>query len=207
MSGISSGLLSRLTNDSRIAALFAPDPRDERCLMSRVVVAVAFVVCACVVANAEEPPALPKDVPPVVGTAVATAPTSPDGDKWSINLSVPKVKWEIVGEKRPKIDWPRFSVTAEGASLTLPMTYHPATQLSEIAQNRILDLKGKRLSREEALKRLASSTPVLVSVSGRMPDPFYLQCTKPDTLIVVLGIPSSPAPEYLPQQASPSQVD
>ena len=31
-----------------------------------------------------------------------------------------------------------------------------------------------------------------------MPDPFYLQCTKPDALIVVLGIPSYPAPELLP---------
>lgn len=98
-------------------------------------------------------------------------------------------------------------MTAEGANLTLPMTYHPATQLSEISQNRILDLKKNRLSREEALKRLASSTPVLVSVSGRMPDPFYLQCTKPDTLIVVLGIPSSPAPDLLPQPASPQQAD
>jgi hypothetical protein len=170
--------------------------------MTRIVVAVAFVVCACVVANADEPPALPKDVPPVVGTAVAIPPTPSDGDKWSIKLSVPKVRWEVVGEERPKIDWPEFKTNVEDASLTLSMAYGPESQLNEIAQNRILDMKGKRLHREEALKRLASSTPVLVSVSGRRPDPFYLQTTKPDTLVVVLGIPSSPAPELLPQPAS-----
>jgi len=142
---------------------------------------------------------LPKDVPPVIGTAVAIASsTSGDDGQWSIRLVVPKVAWEVVGEERPKIEWPEFNVTVEEAVLKLPMKYHPATQLSDNAQNRILDLTGRRLTREESEKRLVSNTTVLVSVSGRMPDPFYLQCTKPDTLIVVLGIPACPAPELLP---------
>ena len=98
-------------------------------------------------------------------------------------------------------------VEVEEATLDLKMHYDPATQLAADAQNRVLDLKGKRLSADEIFERLDRKTPVLVSVSGRMPDPFYLQCTKPDTLIVVLGIPSSPAPELLPQPASPPQVD
>ena len=39
---------------------------------------------------------------------------------------------------------------------------------------------------------------VLVSVSGEMPDPFYLRCVKPDTLIVLLGLPSSREYNLLP---------
>ena len=175
--------------------------------MTRVIFAGACVACACAVASADEPTALPKDVPPVVGTAIVLAPAGSDDDDWSIKLTVPKVRWEIVGEERPKRDWPEFKVTAESASLTLPMAYKRASQLNEIAQNRILDVKGRRLSREQALQYLASSQPVLVSASGRMPDAYYLQCTKPDTLIVVLGIPSAPAADLLPQRASSSEVD
>lgn len=173
--------------------------------MIRVIATTALVICSCVATNGDEPSSLPKDVPPVVGTAVAIPPASSGDDEWSIKLSVPKVTWEVVGEERPKLDWPKFKVAAEGATLTLPMAYKAASQLNENAQNRILDLKGRRLSRKEALKLLSSNKPVLVSVSGRMPDPFYLQTTKPDTLIVVLGIHSAPAPGLLPQPASPSK--
>lgn len=171
--------------------------------MIRLVFTTAFVACSWVMANADETTDLPKDVPPVVGTAVAI-PSAADGDEWSIKLTVPKVRWEIVGEERPKLDWPKFKVTAKGASLTLPMAYKQASPLNEDTQNRILDLTGKRLSQEEASKRLASITPVLVSVSGGMPDPFFLQTTKSDTLVVVLGIPSAPAVDLLPQPASAS---
>ena len=172
-------------------------------------IATVLIAVWCAVADAEVPASLPKDVPPVIGTAVAT-PSSTQGDdddKWSIKLVVPKVVWEVVGERRPKREWPKFKVTVEEAILTLPMGYHPATQLSDSAQNRVLDLKGRRLSRDEVLKRLAAKTPVLVSVSGRIPDPFYLQCTKPDTLIVVLGIPSSPAPDLLPCPAGANRTE
>ena len=164
------------------------------------------LVCACVVANAEEPPALPKDVPPVIGTAMILPP-DPGHNNWSLRLAVPKVAWKVVGERKPKREWPEFKVEVEEATLDLKMHYDPATQLAADAQNRVLDLKGKRLSADEVFQRLDSKKPVLVSVSGRMPDPFYLQCTKPDTLIVVLGIPSSPAPELLPQPVGRPQAD
>lgn len=168
--------------------------------MSKSSILSLLVAVFCAVADAENPVSLPKDVPPVIGTAVAITSSKPggDNDEWSIELVVPKVAWEVVGEERPKREWREFKVTVKEAALTLQMGYHPATQLSENAQNRVLDLKGRRLKRDEALKRLDTKTPVLVSVSGRMPDPFYLQCTKPATLIVVLGIPSYPAPELLP---------
>ncbi|MFO0924329.1 MAG: hypothetical protein U0905_17780 [Pirellulales bacterium] len=80
--------------------------------------------------------------------------------------------------------------------LQLTMDCRPSSQISDDAQNRIVDLKGRRLDRDEIGKRLKAKTPVLVSVSGRMPDEFYLQCTTPDTLIVILGVPDSLAPQF-----------
>ena len=41
-------------------------------------------------------------------------------------------------------------------------------------------------------QRLASYTPVLLAVNGKMPEPFYLQCLAPDTLMVLVG-ESTPA--------------
>lgn len=85
---------------------------------------IPLVAVSCVVADAEVSSSLPKDVPPVIGTAVATPSSTPrDDDKWSIRLVVPKVAWEVVGKEQPKREWPRFNVTAEESILTLPMGY------------------------------------------------------------------------------------
>jgi hypothetical protein len=167
-------------------------------------VGIALILIAGGHVLAKESMRLPEDVPPVIGTAVVIPSQSPnprDYDEWSIRLVVPKIAWEVIGERRPKREWPEFKVVVEEATLTLSMGYHPATQLSENAQNRIVDLKGRRLNRDEARKRLEGNTPVLVSVSGRMPDPYFLQCTRNDALIVVLGTPASPAPDLLPRPA------
>jgi len=172
--------------------------------MARVLFAAAICFCSSVFAIADDPTALPKDVPPIIGSAIAIPNVSSDNDSWSIKLTVPKVRWEVVGERKPKLDWPELKVTAESTTLTLPMAYSRASQLNEVAQNRLLDLKGNRINRNDALKRLASETAVLISVSGEMPDAFYLQTTQPDTLIVVLGIPQAPATDLLPQPAGPS---
>ena len=115
-------------------------------------------------------------------------------------MTIPKIAWKVVGERRPKIEWPEFRVNVEEQVLKLSMNYHAETALSEESQNRIVDLKGRRLKRDEAVKRLKEKTPVLISASGRMPDAFYLQCTKADTLIVLLGIPDAPAPQLLPRE-------
>jgi hypothetical protein len=164
---------------------------------------LAFLLAVpCGLASAGEPVALPKDVPPVIGTAIV----SDDSDEWTVDLAIPKITWEIVGERRPKLEWPEFKVNVQEIVLTLSMAYHPATQLADNAQNRIVDLNGRRLNRAEATGLLEAKTPVLVSVSGAMPDPFYLQCTKPDTLIVILGIPDVPAPQLLPQPQKTSET-
>ncbi len=157
-----------------------------------------LTIVPCGPVSADEVVAVPKDVPPVVGTAIM----SNDSEKWAVQLTIPKITWKVGGERRPKIEWPDFQVNVEEAVLKLSMNYHPATQLSDESQNRLVDLKGRRLKRDEAVKRLKDKTPVLISVSGRMPDAFYLQCTKADTLIVILGIPDSPAPQLLPHETT-----
>ncbi len=172
--------------------------------MTRVLLAAAVSLCSSILANADEPTALPNGIPPIIANAIAIPNASSDHDSWSIKLTVPKVRWEVVGERRPKLEWPEFKVTAESATLTLPMAYSRASQLNEVARNRLLDLKGNRVDRDDALKRLASETAVLISVSGQMPDTYYLQTTRPDTLIVVLGIALAPAPDLLPQPARPT---
>lgn len=159
---------------------------------------VPRLICPFLIAwtlvHAGEPIALPKDVPPVIGTALA----SNDSERWAVRLRVPKTTWEVVGERRPKIEWPELQVKVEEVVLRLSMDYNPASDLSTESQNRIVDLNGRRLERDEALLCLKQETPVLISASGRMPDAFYLQCAKADTLVVILGIPDSPAPHLLP---------
>ncbi len=159
-----------------------------------------WTVVSCGLAAAQEPVAVPQDVPPLVATAI----TSNDSEQWAVQLTIPKVTWKVVGERRPKFEWPEFQVNVEETVLTVSLDFDAATALSAESQSRIVDLTGRRLEREEAEKRLQEKTPVLLSVSGRMPDAFYLQCTKPDTLIVILGIPDSPAPQLLPHEAPDS---
>jgi hypothetical protein len=53
--------------------------------------------------------------------------------------------------------------------------------------SRVVTLQGNDLSRDQVLERLKKETPVLLSVTGRMPDAHYLQLTKEDSLIVILG--------------------
>lgn len=98
-------------------------------------------------AFSDEPSSLPKDVPPVVGMAVS----SDDSQGWSVELTVPKVTWKVIGEQRPKVEWSRFQVDVEQAVLKLSLDYHQASQLPDESRNRIVDLTGRRLKRDEAM--------------------------------------------------------
>ena len=142
----------------------------------------------------------PKDVPPVVGMAVVSdqGKVSEFGE-WNIKLSVPKIAWEVIGEKNKlKMEWPEIKAEVQMTTLTLRMAGPESLQAS-----RVVDMKGKDLTREQVIKRLETETPVLVSVSGGMPDAYYLQLTNADALIVLLGArDGSPAPELLPAPKS-----
>jgi len=153
--------------------------------------------------KAGETPAFPTDVPPIVGSAIAIPDN--DSDYYSVRLTVPKTRWFVVGERRPKLEWPTLKVTAESTTLELLIFNDRSesaslSQLSENSQSRIVNLNGKRLSSKEVLKRLKSSKAVLISVSGKMPNAYHLQTTKPDTMIAILGISADmPRPNLLPQ--------
>ena len=153
--------------------------------------------------KAGETPAFPTDVPPIVGSAIAIPDN--DSDYYSVRLTVPKIRWFVVGERRPKLEWPTLKVTAESTTLELLIFNDRSesaslSQLSENVQSRIVNLNGKRLSSKEVLKRLKSSKAVLISVSGKMPNAYHLQTTKPDTMIAILGISADmPRPNLLPQ--------
>lgn len=148
--------------------------------------------------NEKERITAPSGVAPLTGLAAIV--TKQNADAWSIQLTVPKVIWEVVGEDRPKIEATEIKADVKLITMDVPMSYSPATQLADEAQNRVVDLKGNRLSREEAQKRLVSSTPVLVSFTGKLPDSFYLQCLKSDTLVVIFGLPSSSEFDLLPNE-------
>ncbi len=164
-------------------------------MINRLYLFLPFMVVLLTDATANEPGDLPNDVPPVLGMGQLAG----DSEKWRVQVHVPKVAWEWIGEKRPKIEWPHLKVHVEEVVLDLAMSYPSASQLSEDSQNRIVDLKGNRLNRDEVAKRLKQKTPLLISISGRMPDPYYLQCTKPDTLLLLLGLPDAPAVDLLPR--------
>jgi hypothetical protein len=141
----------------------------------------------------------PQGVAPLMGLAMALPKDPPiTADyAWALKVQVPKVVWEITGERRPKAEWTEIKADVEMKTLQLSMGYHMATQLADRSQNRLMDLNGNRISREEALKRLGKDTPVLVSISD-MPDPYYLKFVKPDTLVLLIGLTDSKDYDLLP---------
>lgn len=160
----------------------------------------AFIVTGDVRAEEKN---LPENLPPVVGLAQAretdeAAALHPDKKQIEIVLTWPCLRWEVIGQTKSKQDWPKVSVTVEKRSKTLRFD-----TLSQLADSRVVGIDGKDLSREELLKRLGRETPVLVSVTGKIPEPYYLQLTKPDAVIVILGPRDGlPALELLPAPKS-----
>ncbi|WP_425613597.1 hypothetical protein NA78x_003432 [Anatilimnocola sp. NA78] len=158
-------------------------------------VGALLVLSVSTLAIAGDPISFPSDVPPVIGMAVVSEPgTGDESREWKIKLTVPKIAWEVVGEVTPKKRWPELKSEVEKAILTLRMGGP-----SPLTPSRVVDLKGMELSRDQVVKRLEKEIPVLVSVSGRMPDAYFLQLTAPDSLVVILGARDNyPAPELLP---------
>lgn len=167
-------------------------------------VGAILVLIGCGHSFGQDP--LPKDVPPLLGLAVVSnRGTADKNSEWSIRLTVPKIAWEVVGEMVPKQKWPELKVDVTKSTTTLRMNGP-----SQLAPSRILDTKGNELGRDQVLQRLEKETPVLVSVSGRMPDAYYLLLTRPDALVVILGPrDGSPAADLLPAKkpgaANPSK--
>jgi len=58
---------------------------------------------------------------------------------------------------------------------------------SQIPDSRVVDNAGNELTKNSVLERLQNPTAVLVSVSGKKVDPYYLQLVKDDAIIIMLG--------------------
>ena len=84
--------------------------------------------------KAGETPAMPTDVPPIVGTAIAIP--DKDSDYYSVQITVPKIRWLVVGERRPKLEWPTLKVTAESVALELLIFNDPIRIFPVVAAKR-----------------------------------------------------------------------
>ena len=157
-----------------------------------------FAPCSVVVllgslGHADNSTLTPRDVPPVVGTAIASG----DEGNLQIRLTCPRVQWRVAGRAVPKSQWPELRVDVENDTRILVLGGQSA-----LDESRVVDLEGNDLSNQDILTRLQNNTPVLVSVSGKMVEPLYLQLTKPDALIILLGARDGvPAPTLLPSAA------
>ncbi|MEM7167412.1 MAG: hypothetical protein AAF581_18260 [Planctomycetota bacterium] len=165
--------------------------------------AIVLSVCAVLLFTAAEKsatiPTAPQGVPPMVGTAqLSTVNVEGKRPRRELAVTIPKVRWELTGRMVAKREWPKLDATVD--LVTLKEESNPRSQL---VPTQVFDLEGKQLSRSQVAERLSTKTPVLVSVSGKMPDAYYLQVVRPDTLIVVLGPRlGSPAPVYLPAEGA-----
>jgi hypothetical protein len=132
----------------------------------------------------------PSGVPPLTGMAIAQ-PTEGDQSHpaWNIALILDKDVWDGVWVAMPKMQWPELKSERDESrpgfrlgTLTLPMGVD-----SQPAFCRVVGMHGQKLGRDQVLRQLKAKTPVLISVSGKMPDARYLRLPTAASVIVLLG--------------------
>lgn len=146
---------------------------------------------------AGEPPAFPKYLPPAFGTAIAQT----DGRWVEITLKSPKVTMTAVAGVEdltaPKLST-HNSIHADVKPYINKIILR-GPEFTQKAETEVVDLKGKRLSHQQILQRLAKETPVLISTNRVMIEEYYLQTMRPDTLVLVLSYwDGAPATELFP---------
>lgn len=130
--------------------------------------------------RADEPMLLPTTIGPVIATALLRP--GDDVGTHVIELDVPKIRWAVIGEVIPKSEWPVVKAESEVVPLRLELDGPSA-----LSPSRVVDMNGDELTREMLVERLSEKTAVLVSLTDEMPQAFYLQLYRPETLIVILG--------------------
>jgi hypothetical protein len=150
-----------------------------------------------------DPPPFPKHVPPPVGTAFVTDPGESSAEGfWKVRVTLPKARWIHDGVVLPKTKGASLSAEVEKVSLELILGGP-----FQLVPSEFFDLKGERLKREVVLQRLKKEIPVLISVSEEMPEPYYLQLTQPEVIVIVLGArDGAPSPDLLPREKQPSEA-
>jgi hypothetical protein len=162
------------------------------------------------VAPAQEPPRPKTDkepayafMPPTVALATAV------GDKGEISVEVRVTKQVQVNEPIEVLK----KVDGKDLKEVVMMTKTKSVSLMEVKKFHlgekgasVITVDGKPVKLEDAIKRLEKKTPILISQGGQ-PDPYYLQTTKPDTLILVLPLPAPQPFLPMPPKGSPVSVD
>jgi hypothetical protein len=125
----------------------------------------------------------------LTGVAVARALDGQGHEtEWTLSVTLGKEVWHAVGRVMPRQEWPEITwekvpgSTASLGTMTFPMDGSARSTLC-----RILDLDGREVGRGRALKELETEKRLLVSVSGRIPEPRYRRLPSQAELIVVLG--------------------
>ena len=131
---------------------------------------------------------LPKDLPPILCLAKATALNSSESSGGAgaiqIEVLVPRVVAKRKGKVLPKRKSPKMKVKVSTEVLVLTLDPHSPSQLPG---SKVLDLKGKPVSFERLLKVLRTPKPILLSATGRPVDPFYLSVIRRQTMVILLG--------------------
>jgi hypothetical protein len=148
------------------------------------------------VAPAQEPPRPRTDkdpayapMPPEVVLAMAV------GDKGEIHVDVRVTKYVTYTESVEVIK----KVDGKDVKSVVPVTKTRSVSIMEAKKfdlakegTSVITADGKPLKLEDAIKRLEKKTPILISYGS--PDPYHLQTTKPETLILILPL-ATPQPE------------
>ncbi|MCF7954812.1 MAG: hypothetical protein K9M75_03320 [Phycisphaerae bacterium] len=152
---------------------------------------------------AAEPNQLPKGLPPLTAKAlVSVADEDQSSREWSISLTMRRENWKAIGGVIPKLNWPEPKKdNLYDATLTLPMGDD-----SKPVFCRVVDINGKELGGDQLAKKLKAKKLVHVSVSGKMPESYYLQVQPKAELIVLLGPGDSKGTEKKPDKKKDSKI-
>ena len=123
----------------------------------------------------------PSDLPPIL--CLATASKGP-GKSVVVQVSVPRLAAKVKGKTIPKRGLPKVKVTVLRRELRVVLNPDSPSQL---VGSGFFTLSGDPVEPGEILRRLKKDVPVLLSATGKMIDPYYLQVVKPETLLLVLG--------------------
>lgn len=148
------------------------------------------------VAPAQEPPRPMTDKEPVYAPAppsVAMAKAAGNGMKVTVEVRVTKqVTYTENVEVLEKVDGKDVKKLVGVQKTRSVSMSDPRVLLLGGDGTSVINVEGKPVKPEDAIKRLEKQTPILISYGGP-PQPFYLQTTKPDTLILILPL-ATPQP-------------
>jgi hypothetical protein len=108
--------------------------------------------------------------------------------EWTLAVTLGEEVWLAAGQVMPRQEWPEIMwERVPGSTTSLGTMTFPMGRSAGPALCRILDLDGREVGRDRALKDLETERRLLVSVSGRIPEQRYRRLPSQAELIVVLG--------------------